>query len=245
MKRKYGWHHSLPDARDLRHEPKLGVAPSFVPSLTKTIPAYDQGQLGSCTGNGCARVDQYAHIAQGFQDKKTPSRLFIYYFARTDKKVDSGASVRNAFKVLRNQGAPDEIAWPYRIGKFAVEPTAYAKNLAIKRTVYEYAGIPMNVDAIRATLAQGYPIVFGFTVFDSFEGPKIAYDGLMAMPVKNERIVGGHCTVIDGYDDKSRNGDFNVVNSWGPAWGLNGSFKMPYDFLGYCSDGWIARGCMG
>jgi len=96
-------------------------------------------------------------------------------------------------------------------------------------------------------LAEGYPFVFGFTVYESFESPEVAKTGIVPMPNPNtEQQVGGHAVVAVGYDDSQQR--FIVRNSWGAAWGLAGYCTMPYAYLTdhqYSSDFWTIRGVTG
>lgn len=77
----YGHLKDSPDSRDYQFSSKAKVA-SVIPSkvdLTQSLPpCYDQGQLGSCTGNAIAAALEFNE----YKDTKkfvTPSRLFIYY----------------------------------------------------------------------------------------------------------------------------------------------------------------------
>jgi hypothetical protein len=81
----YGWVRDLPDTRDyLYAAPLFNFKKGLPPSIdlrSKCPPVYDQGQLGSCTGNAVAAAVEFD---QRKQRKKvfTPSRLFIYYNER-------------------------------------------------------------------------------------------------------------------------------------------------------------------
>ena len=82
---------------------------------------------------------------------------------------------------------------------------------------------------MRACLAGGFPFVFGFTVYESFESERVAETGVVPMPKRTERSVGGHAVLAIGYDDAKKT--FVVRNSWGTAWGMKGYFTMPYAYL--------------
>jgi len=49
------------------------------------------------------------------------------------------------------------------------------------------------------------------------------------MPQAGEQVVGGHAVLAVGYDDSNQ--WFIVRNSWGPNWGMQGYFTMPYLYL--------------
>src|ERR1700760_2413179 len=81
---RFGWKPDLPDVRD--HHLRMAV-PATLPKTTDVFaahnpPVYDQGQLGSCTGNGIAGALQFERMRQGLSPNFIPSRLFIYYGER-------------------------------------------------------------------------------------------------------------------------------------------------------------------
>jgi C1A family cysteine protease len=82
---------------------------------------------------------------------------------------------------------------------------------------------------MRGCLAEGYPFVFGFSVYESFEREEVAKNGKVNMPKKNEAQVGGHAVMAVGYLQSSKR--FIVRNSWGTSWGMSGYFTMPFDYL--------------
>ena len=82
---------------------------------------------------------------------------------------------------------------------------------------------------MRSCLAAGFPFVFGFSVYESFESPEVAKTGVVPMPSGNEQLLGGHAVLCVGYDDASAR--FLVRNSWGTGWGMAGYFTIPYDYL--------------
>ena len=216
----------------------MPTVPVSIDPLTAFIAAYDQGQLGSCTGNGNARL--FAH--RYYIETKVLdmfSRLFIYLCERVEEgtvSTDSGAQVRDGLKAMATYGVPLEKLWPYIISKFAVKPPTAVYAAAKKELALRYMSVKVDLNAIKQSLAQGNPLVFGFTVFNSFESNAVAQSGLMPMPAKGEKRLGGHCVVMDGYDDAKQ--ILWCENSWGTGWGQQGRFTMPYAFLNYCSDFW-------
>jgi len=231
--RKYGWRPDKPDFRDhVLHFGALG--PSILPTVdlreTGHLPSvYDQGQLGSCTGNGTAAAVEYAIKAQGKHDY-TPSRLFIYYNERVIEGTvdqDAGAEIRDGIKVVANTGVCDENLWPYDISKFTVKPSDVAYTDAKKGIIKQYARVPVALHNIQNVLSHKIPIVFGCTLYDSFESDAVAQTGIVPMPSVSENTVGGHCMLIVGYTKDH----FIVRNSWGTGWGDGGYCYMPFDYL--------------
>lgn len=258
MLKGLGWVRAPKDerAQDLklnRHKPafKAAVLPASYDPRDKWPTPYDQGDLGSCTGNGCAGVAQYALIKEGKQNGKnvntpaeTPSRLFIYYNERVIEhsvNEDAGAQVKDGLKTLHATGVCFEDSWPYNVAKFKSKPPAKCYTVAAGNKVTQYAAVDgSDITELKTALANDTPVVFGFTVYESFEN--IGADGMMPMPAEGEQVMGGHCVVAIGYDDAKQ--CVLVRNSWGPGWGLGGYFWMPYAFItddSQASDFWVVE----
>jgi C1A family cysteine protease len=236
--KRYGWKPDLPDQRDqiyaLPAAPTAALPPRI--DLRPQCPAtvYDQGQLGSCTANAIAGAIEFDILRQGAADFM-PSRLFIYYNERDIEgttQSDSGAQIRDGVKSVNLLGVCTETRWPYSTqdpGPFQQRPNATAYDEATTHKVDSYQRIPRALLAMKSCLAAGFPWVFGFTVYQSFESPAAASSGVVPMPAPNEKVLGGHAVLAVGYDDPSAR--FIVRNSWGPGWGMAGYFTMPYDYL--------------
>jgi C1A family cysteine protease len=232
-KRGYGWVPDLPDHRDQLYGVVRKIPaklPSSVDLRPDCSPVEDQGNLGSCTGNALAGAVEFLekknHVP--FVDV---SRLFIYYNERVIEhsvNEDAGAMIRDGIKTLVKQGVCSEKKWPYVISKFAKKPNAACYKEALNHQALAYARI-QTLDEMRACLAEGYPFVFGFTVYESFESQQVAKTGAVPMPKPKEKMLGGHAVLGVGYNDAQKR--FLVRNSWGTDWGMKGYFTMPYDYV--------------
>jgi C1A family cysteine protease len=231
----YGWQPDLPDHRDFVYSASHAILkkiPAKVDLSKSCPPVYDQGELGSCTANAIAAAFEFELIKQAKAKDFTPSRLFIYYNERVLEhtvKTDSGAEIRDGIKSVNKKGVCPETMLPYDIKKFAIKPSAACYKEALNHQVLSYQRVQRTTDQMKACLAEGYPFVFGFTVYESFESSSVAKSGKVNMPKKTESVVGGHAVMAVGYDDKTKR--FIVRNSWGGDWGLHGNFTMPYKYL--------------
>lgn len=142
---------------------------------------------------------------------------------------DAGAQVRDGIKSVATLGAPPETDWSYDIAKFAQKPPPKAYADAKQDLVLTYARVNQDPAQMQGCLADGYPFVFGFTVYESFESQAVAATGVVPMPAAQEKTLGGHAVLAVGYDDSQQR--FIVRNSWGTGWGMDGYFTMPYAYL--------------
>jgi C1A family cysteine protease len=228
--RGYGWRPQLPDVRDKMYARRLGNVPPAADLRPSMPPVYDQGQLGSCTGNSIAAAMEYERDRQGLSDF-VPSRLFVYYNERALEGTvssDAGAMIRDGIKVVNTQGVCPETLWPYDTGMFAVKPPQRCYVAAITDKAVQYESIQTLGD-LKDAIASNLAVVFGFTVYESFESQAVAQTGVMPMPKSGESTVGGHCVLAVGYSDAK--GQLIVRNSWGDSWGDHGYFYMPYQYL--------------
>ena len=241
----YGWIPDIPDHRDYLYSAirPLVRLPKRT-DLREACPDVEcQGDLGSCTAQALAGNLE-------FLDKKTDglyvdvSRLFIYYNERAIEDTtdyDSGASLRDGIKALKKDGVCREEAWPYIISKFDTRPPAKCYKEAKKHTIESYHRLS-NIHEMLACLAEGYPFVFGFAVYKSFESQKTKRTGIADMPKKDEVMIGGHAVMAAGYDQSAKR--FLVRNSWGAKWGIEGYFTIPFAYLhnpNLAADFWTVR----
>ena len=232
---RYGWIPDLPDARDTVYMvPRAVRLPPKVDLRPHCPPVYDQGQLGSCTANAIGAAVQFERMKQKLTGASAavPSRLFIYYNERVVEGTvseDAGAQIRDGIKSVNRQGVCFETQWPYNIAKFTTRPPKPCYRTALHNQALSYARINPTLGQMRGCLASGWPFVFGFSVYDSFEGPTVARTGRATMPKPDEQLLGGHAVMAVGYDDAQKR--FLVRNSWGVGWGLRGYFTMPYAYL--------------
>jgi C1A family cysteine protease len=243
----YGWNPDIPDGRDFMYAAPPAVVTQLPPQVdlrTQCPGVYDQGQLGSCTANAIAGALEFDQMKQKEQPF-TPSRLFIYYNEREIEGTvasDSGAQIRDGVKSVNQQGAPPETDWPYDITKFADKPPQPAFDDATKHEAILYRRLTQTLGQLKGCLAEGFPFVFGFVVYESFESPEVASTGQAPMPAAGEKQLGGHAVLAVGYDESQQR--FTVRNSWGPGWGMQGYFTLPYPYLlqgTLSSDFWTIR----
>ena len=115
----------------------------------------------------------------------------------------------------------------------------------VRRIVSSNAIGAGDVDAVRAAIAQEYPVAYAFWVLksagwsgtstsiqvpddpppsDSFGNPVSCKDS-----THDHCSRGGHAIVLVGYDEDTRR--FRLLNSWGDDWKGDGTSWVDYDYL--------------
>jgi C1A family cysteine protease len=221
--------------------PKFDLRTTLKYGLPKTQQPYDQAEIGSCTAQACAFLYVFEQLKQNNKYPIMPSRLDIYYNSRyrsNDINNDSGSTINNALYSLQS-GACIEKEWPYITTNYKIDAPPKAqtrkelfKALSMSSIDIDY-NLPQNdiVIELKNTLLSGFPIVFGFDIYNSFESEWLT-DGIMPMPQPGDFITESHCVVAIGYDDDKQS--FLIRNSWGTEWGIStdrGYFYMPYSFI--------------
>ncbi len=240
---RLNWKPSPPDERDFKFSavmPRLEQLPPFA-SVADTVPeVFDQGAVGSCTGNAGAILGLNQSRTQ--RREILPSRLMLYYGARerigeTDR--DEGAYIRDVFKAWAKSGVCPESMWPYNENNVTVKPSDEAYKAAVSTLALEYRSLNnASLEELKTCIALGRPFEFGFIVYSSFMYG--TWRDTMPMPSANEGTLGGHAVAAIGYDDTRK--AFRIKNSWGRNWKDGGHFWMPYEFITntrHCSDFWM------
>lgn len=257
----FGWVRDVPDHRDLLYSAKLVTIqqlPSSVDLRPQCPPVYNQGRIGSCTANAIAGAVQFDRKKVKQTPDFIPSRLFIYYNERAiENRVnfDSGAQIRDGIKTLVKQGVCPEADWPYDDtppaqdgGPFppgardGQQPPANCYVIAKEYRAANYQRVAQSLTQMKAAIAEGYPLVFGFMVYSSFFQAPGQQKTVIPMPGTADAVEGGHAVIGVGYDDAKS--WFILRNSWGPNQGDKGYFYMPYSYLmdpALASDFWTIR----
>jgi len=201
---------------------------------TEQINILDQGNIGSCVANSFA-----LNISYITKKNINLCRLLLYALCRINDNSplseDAGTRVRTAGNAIIKYGVCQEIIHPYNpvnVANYRLLPPLVAfKNSNIFKS-FSYTFIKQGINYlnnIKGVLNNyNVPIIFGFMVYDSFMS--VTKNGLVPMPdLKKEKIQGGHCMNIIGYDDEIK--FFICANSWGTEWGDKGFCYMPYSYI--------------
>lgn len=233
-------------------------------------PIEDQLSLGSCTAQAGVGLLEYFE-RRSYGKHIDASKLFLYKVTRNllGWTGDRGAYCRTTMAAMALIGVALEKYWPYTEvdPDFDREPSAFIYSLAqnFQGLVYHRidnisSRLPLET-RIKLQIAFGWPLMFGFSCYESIWDSQTRASGEIPYPTRWESRIGGHAVVAVGYDNnkKIRNprfggietvGAFLIRNSWGTDWGCvppeapagttRGYGWLPYKYLddGLASDWW-------
>jgi len=251
MSRKYTLKADTHDMRDQIYRASIqspSQLPKSVDLRSQMSPVVDQGQLGSCTANAIGSGLREFLILQEGKPLERLSRLYLYWHERELEGTinqDSGAMIRDGLKVLQQRGIAPENDYPYDITKFATTPSSESESDALNYRISSYHRVT-DLNMLKASLAEGLPVVIGMSVYESFESQQVANTGKVPVPKRGEQNLGGHAVLVVGYTDTGKTGttgNLIVRNSWGEGWGDKGYCYIPYSFIskGIINDMWTGK----
>ena len=192
----------------------------------------DQLQTSSCTANACVSNLEYliAQLHKNDPDFRYPelSRLFAYWEARKAdglNTIDRGSSIRSCVDRLRTVGICEEALFPFDSQNILSPPPSYCYDEANHHKVLKAERLT-TLDDMLECLAKGFPFVFGF---QTYSGSMAAARATGVMPMPSGTRSGGHAVLAVGYDKATQR--FIIRNSWGPWWGTNGYFTIPFEYV--------------
>lgn len=241
IKRKLNWQAGPKDHRDKLYalHGSIPHLPSMIDLAPKMSPIRDQGELGSCVGESSNAAVEFVERKDGQDPSFMGSPLFCYYNARIDKNQDEGAQIRDSVKQMSKLGNSPESVWPYDAKKVFVKPSDDSYKHALGHKISDYLRLD-NLIEIKQALASGFPVLIGFTCFDSLDSDECAKTGVVPLPTDESYIVGGHAICLVGYDDSKKLLKFK--NSWGESWGDKGYGYLPYGYIPKLADDyWVVR----
>jgi hypothetical protein len=165
------------------------------------LKAFNQGDLGSCTGNGAVGVvctEPYRKPGAKYTEALARK---VYSQATKDDTIagayppkDTGSTVLAAMKALRDLGLAKGYHWCF------------------------------GLDDVLKTLSTIGPVEVGVSWYEGFDKPSAS--GLVKI---SGAVRGGHAFELLGVDAEKKL--VWAINSWGPDWGHDGRFAISWKDL--------------
>lgn len=212
-----------PLGRHVHHDPRsLDYAAGVLPHAaihtvqwTRRAPIFDQGQIGSCTGNaatgllGTDRAGQTGATSVTVTADAAAQSHGI--FAAGDHTLDEDFALRLYELATRIDPYPGQYP-PTDTGSDGLSVTKSLKTLGLVDS-YTHA---FSQQALDSALQSG-PVIIGIEWLNSMFNP----DANAVIPVDaSSGVAGGHEIEITGLDVEQ--GLYTVANSWGTSWGKGG-----------------------
>ncbi|NUQ23844.1 MAG: C1 family peptidase [Saprospiraceae bacterium] len=200
----------------------------------------DQGSTGACvgwaTGYGALtimRMQRARVYDHAVATEMANSAAFVYNQIKlSNEDCTAGAYIEDALALLRNTGDCLERTFNFEQQSCLARPDARVLQEAAAFRIRDYAAVfaldeqPKSKSAKACKiLAAQTPIIVGLGVTQSFWD--IRPGTHLWNPTPDEPLAGYHALVVIGYDNVER--QFELMNSFGPGWGLGGFVKIPYD----------------
>jgi C1A family cysteine protease len=233
--RKPGWIRDKHDHRDLKFGAVIKLStdplPESIDNRNLAPPVFDQGHLGSCTAHGTLAAFRMTLKQENKPDFEA-SRLAHYALSRQMEGMldqDSGAEIRDAVKVLSENGTILESEWPYDVSRFRELPGSTLLTEALQHKCLVYESVPLNKEAFKRAIVENGSVIIGITLYESFMSYEVERTGIVPTPnTAIEEIDGGHCMLAVGYTNHET---AIVRNSWGTSWGQSGYCEIPLSYL--------------
>ncbi len=204
----------------------LAAAPASYSLKQYTLPAGDQGQVGSCVAWATG------YTAMGLLAKEQGKTGYpfapMFVYAQIAKGNDTGTWASVALPIEKNQGIDTKAHYWQGDFDYTTQPDDSERANALQYRITGYTDLTNAADrktAIQNAISSGLPVPIGFKVRTSFrylDSTNYTYN-----PAKREKVIGGHEVTIVGYDEYG----VEIENSWGADWGNQGFFRAPWSFI--------------
>ncbi len=166
--------------------------------------AFDQGDIGSCTGNAMAgALTTEPFFEQGRKIDESLAVLLYSFATRLD--------------YISGHYPPDDT------GSSGLAVAKVAHKLGYIRAYHH----TFTLAGLLASLSHTGPVIVGISWYSSFDNP-VGIDSMLEI-TSDAEVRGGHEVELLGIDAENR--IVKGINSWGRDWGTNGRFTMSFDTL--------------
>jgi len=186
----------------------------------KLYPVLDQGSCGSCWAFAQSEAAGNRWSIKGC-GKGMMSAQDLVSCDKSDAACNGGSGPTSSQWIAKN-GITTEECLPYVSGSGRVPacPATCNNGSHIQRWKYTKAEV-YTVNNIQQEVMTNGPVYFRFTVYSDFMNYK---SGIYQH--KSGYQQGGHAVLLIGWGVEDGIPYWTLQNSWGPAWGEKGHFRM-------------------
>ena len=225
---------------------KKNPLPEYVSLLKYAPKRLNQGQQGSCVAWASAYAART--ILESQRTGENPNSVkfspsFMYNQISLDKRTCQGSYIKLAMDNMMGVGAVPFRDFIYDEKTCSTEPS---RQLKAKAQAFKIKGFQRLTEeesrfaskemlSIKQNLSKGSPVIIGMMVGGSFMQNMNGKE--VWEPTEDDysqRGFGGHAMCVIGYDDSKDGGAFQIMNSWGETWGVDGIGWVRYsDFKAF------------
>ena len=208
-------------------------------SLARYAPArQNQGSQGSCVAwsSGYA-ARTIIESASTLQDPNAIAFSPAFLYNQIGLDGCQGSYIIRAMEFMTNKGMVPNNSFPYNPDDCSRQPNPQLWNFAAQNKMHGFNRLTeddgvskLSFRAIKEHLAKDAPVVIGMMVGGSFMQDMMGQKVWHPTSDDYDQVgFGGHAMCVIGYDDRVEGGAFQIMNSWGPEWGVNGLAYVRYD----------------
>jgi len=205
-------------------------------SLLKFAPdRLNQGQQGSCVAWSSAYAARtIVEAASTGQDGNSTAYSPAFVYNQIGLEGCQGAYIQNAMELMASKGVVPYNDFPYTDQDCSRQPNQELENKAAQNKLHGFTRLTndesvngISVRAVKEHLAKDAPVVIGMMVGGSFMQNMRGREVWTPTDEDRQQMgFGGHAMCVIGYDDRKQ--AFQIMNSWGPDWGVNGVAWVRY-----------------
>jgi hypothetical protein len=199
-----------------------------------------QGEMASCSGwsAGYAALTIACAVRERWPDRGISptdsafSALFVYNQIKVGS-CNGGSSLIDALSFLQKNGNVYFQDFDANVQECQVQPSfslllkAQSQRIQDYFKVFDKNDLPSaKIDKIRQCLRQQAPVIVAINLLENFKLLNRS-NPVWYPTIGNTSPIGAHAMVIIGYDDTRK--VFEVMNSWGEAWGEQGFGWIRYE----------------
>lgn len=199
----------------------------------------NQGSINSCVGwamGYAAMTTQRAYERRITNRKEITdnafSALYIYNQIKEGNCM-SGAFMPKAGEFLKINGDCKSADFDFPYGDCERQPQAMHVSQSQNHQIKDFVALfDKNTPAktavmrVKRSIAEGKPVVVGMNISESLKRLSPMDSQWQPSGMSSDKMLGGHALCVIGYNDSL--GVFEIMNSWGPAWGDQGYFFVGY-----------------